>query len=442
MPMPRPPMPARRAAATAVLVLANAFAGIGPAVAQSSTADYIVAVVNQELVTARELQIRMDRIREDAQRNRQPLPPAAELRRQVLDVLIDERVLVTSARDTGPKIDEAEVDRAAANVAQQNQLTSQQLRERLRREGIDYQRFRSNLKDQILVERVREREVASRIKITDAEIDAAIEARRAQSGQATEIDLAQILVTVPDDANPAVVGERRARAEAALARVRAGEDFATVARSVSEDANRERGGALGLRPADRLPDVFVRAVASLAPGQVAPELLRTGTGFHVLKLLERRQPAAFAVPQVRARHVLLRVSPELPEAAAVRRLTELKRQVESGSRTFEAIARENSEDGSAAQGGDLGWASPGTFVPEFEEAIAELRPGAIADPVVTRFGVHLIQVVDRREVTLEARQVREQTRAAIRESKFDDAYLEWVRDLRRGAYVEMREPPA
>jgi peptidyl-prolyl cis-trans isomerase SurA len=436
-------MPARRRrVATAVaLAAACALGSVAPAGAQTSTGDYIVAVVNQELVTARELQIRMDRIREEAQRNRQPLPPPAELRRQVLDVLIDERVLVTSARDNGPKIDEAEVDRAAGNVAQQNQLTMQQLRERLRREGIDYQRFRSNLKDQILVERVREREVASRIKITDAEIDAAIEARRAQSGQATEIDLAQILVTVPDGADPAVVGERRARAEAALARVRAGEDFATVARSVSEDANRERGGALGLRPADRLPDVFVRAVASLAPGQVAPELLRTGAGFHVLKLLERRQPAAFTVPQVRARHVLLRVSPELTEASAIRRLGELKRQVESGSRTFEAIARENSEDGSAAQGGDLGWASPGTFVPEFEEAIAELRPGAIADPVVTRFGVHLIQMVDRREVTLEARQVREQTRAALREAKFDDAYLEWVRDLRRGAYVEMREPP-
>ena len=413
----------------------------GPARAQMTTADYIVAVINQELVTARELQIRMERIRDDAQRSRQQLPAGTEFRRQVLDVLIDERVLVTSARDSGFKVDEAEVDRAVSNVASQNQLTMPQLRDRLRREGIDYRRFRDNLKDQILVERVREREVASRIRISDGEIDAAIDSRRSQSGVATELDLSQILIGVPDGAAEPVVAERRARADAVLARLRAGEDFATVARTVSEDANRERGGSLGLRPADRLPEVFVRAVAGLAPGAVIAESLRTGAGFHILKLVERREPAAFTVPQIRARHVLLRVSPELPEAAAIRRLNDLKREVESGRRTFEAIARENSEDASAAQGGDLGWASPGTFVPEFEEAIAELRPGGIADPVVTRFGVHLIQVIERRQTTLDARQIRDQTRAALRESKFDDAYIDWVKDLRRGAWIELREPP-
>jgi peptidyl-prolyl cis-trans isomerase SurA len=415
-----------------------------PALAQqrgagSRTADYIAAVVNQELVTAGELNQRIAMLRAESSRNGQRMPGDAELRVQVLDALIDERVILSHARDSGIRIEEPELDRAVASVATQNQITLAQLRERLREQGMDYTRFRNNVRDQLLIERAREREVQQRIRITDEEIDTLLDGKRGAAASAQEMNVAQILVTVPEGASEAVVAERRTVAEAALARVRGGEGFAGVARAVSEDANRERGGEIGLRPTDRLPDVFVETVRALKPGDVAPALLRTGAGFHVLKLVERRDNAAFKITQTRARHVLLRPSAQASATVVAQRVGEFRRQIESGQRRFEDVARENSEDGSAAQGGDLGWTSPGSFVPEFEQALNSLAVGGLSAPVTTRFGVHLIQVVERREVAVDAKQLREQARTALREQKFEPAYLEWVRELRANAYVELRE---
>ncbi len=422
-------------------VSALALAAVSAPVHAQSSADYIVAVVNQEVVTNAELQQRMARIRDEAARNRTPLPPAPELRQQVLDVLINERAMVSAARESGVRVDEAELERAVANVATQNQMTMPQMRARLRRENIDFNRFRENIKDQMLVERVREREVTSRIRVSDADIDALLDERRKEVGDAPELDVAQILITVPEGASDAIVAERRDRALAALRRVRGGEDFAAVARAVSEDGNRAKGGEIGMRPANRLPDVFVAAVRTLSPGETAPDLLRSGAGFHVLKLVERREANAFSVSQTRARHILLRPSAELSAEAAKNRLLQFKREIQAGTKTFEELARANSEDNSAANGGDLGWATPGQFVPEFEEAMSELAPGGISDPVTTRFGVHLIQVVERRQMTLDKRQRREQARNVLREQKFEEAYAEWVRDVRGRAYVELRDPP-
>jgi peptidyl-prolyl cis-trans isomerase SurA len=417
-----------------------------PASAQSrtalpGTADYIVAVVNQELVTNAELQSRLAGIRQEAARSNTTLPPDAELRRQVLDVLIDERVQVTNARENGPKIDEAEVNRAVENVALQNQMTMAQLRTRLQQQGTPYTTFRNNVRDQLLMERVREREVNARIRISQEDVDALIEQRRATAGKAVQLNIAQILVTVPEGASAEVVAERKARAEAALARVKAGEPFDVVAREISEDGNKAQGGVIGLKPTDRLPDVFVDVVRSLQPGEVAPTLLRSGAGFHVLKLLERQEGAAFTIQQTHARHILLRVSAQLTTDAASRRLAGFRRDILDGRKSFEQLARENSEDGSAQAGGDLGWASPGTYVPEFEEAMDALPINGISEPVVSRFGVHLIQVLERRQISLDLKQQREQARNVLREQKFEAAYLDWVKDLRGRAYIEMREPP-
>jgi len=427
---------ARRGAFAALAALVLGLAA-GPAPAQ--TGDYIVAVVNQELVTAAEVQQRLNRVRADAQQTRTQLPPPAALRKEVVDVLIDERVLVTNARESGMKIDESELDRAVANIAGQNQLTVPQLRERLRKEGLEYTKFRANIKDQMMVERMREREVASRIRISDAEIDALIEERR-KAGANAQFNIAQIMVVVPENATQVVVSERRERALAALRRVRGGEDFATVAREMSQDGNRATGGEIGMRPSDRLPDVFVKAVRPLKSGEVAPDLLRSAAGFHVLKLIERKDEA-FVVQQVRARHILLRPSTALTAEAAARRLSQFRREILAGGKTFEQLARENSEDSTAPQGGDLGWASAGSYVPEFEEAIAALDIGGISEPVATRFGVHLVQVVDRRQITLDTKQQREQARNILREQKFEEAYVEWLRDLRGRAYIELRDPP-
>jgi peptidyl-prolyl cis-trans isomerase SurA len=432
----------------ALWVLALAVASMALAQAQAPkmaptprTGDYIVAVVNQELVTASEVQSRLVRVREEATRNRAALPPEDELRRQLLDALIDERVQLTYARESGQRVDDAELDRAVANVAVQNQVTMAQLRERLRRDGIDYARFRANVRDQLMTERVREREVQGRIRVTDAEVESYLDQRRVASGGAAEYNIAQILVTVPDGASLGETAQRRARVEAAVARVRAGEAFEVVAREMSEDPNRAEGGTLGMRAAQRLPDVFVEAVRALKPGDLATEVLRTGAGFHVLKLIDRRDAGGFTIQQTRARHILLRPSAQLSQEAAARRLVTMRQQIERGVRTFEQLARENSEDGSAVQGGDLGWAAPGVFVPEFEEAMNGLPINGMSEPVVSRFGVHLIQVTERRQATLDAKQQREQARNALREQKYEEAYLEWVRELRARAYVEMREAP-
>ncbi len=330
---------------------------------------------NQELVTAGELSLRLARVRENATRSGATLPPAEQLRQQVLDLLIEERVQITYARDSGQRLDDAELDRAVANVAVQNQITMAQLRERLRADGIDFTRFRNNVRDQMLTERIREREVLGRIRISDTELDNYIEQRRAAAAGADQYNIAQVLVTVAEGASAEVTSQRRERAETALKRIQGGEPFEAVAREISEDGNRAQGGLIGMRPADRLPDLFVDVVRQLAPGSVAPQLLRSGAGFHVLKLVEKRDGGAFTVQQTRARHILLRPSAQLPQEAAARRLTEFKRQIGSGAKTFEQLARDNSEDGSAAQGGDLGWVSPGGFVPEFEEAMNALALG-------------------------------------------------------------------
>ena len=403
--------------------------------------DYIVAVVNSELVTAYEVEQRSARLREEARRNGAREPASDSLRAQVLDALIDDRVLVTYARDSGAKVDDVELDRAVNSVAAANRMTLPELRKRLAAEGLEFARFRNNLRDQILVERIREREVQQRIRISDSEIDRFIDQQKGSAAAAVELNLAQILVTVPDNASEAVVAERKARIDAALARVRSGADFGAVAREVSEDGNRDNGGTIGLRPASRLPDVFVEKSRDLKVGEVSAEPFRSSGGFHLLKVLERHEGQALRVQQTRARHILLRSSAQASVQDAGRRLVDLKRQIESGQRRFEDVAREVSEDSSAPSGGDLGWVSPGGFVPEFEEAMNRLGPGAISPPVVSRFGVHLIQVIERREVELSTKEVRDQARAALREQKFETAYQEWAKDLRARAYIEMREPP-
>jgi peptidyl-prolyl cis-trans isomerase SurA len=435
-----------RAAAVAVVAVGLPFAA---ALAQPSgaaeaalTGDFIAAVVNQELVTAGEVERRVNTARANAARAGMRLPPESELRKQVFDALIEERVIITVARDSGVRVDEAELDRAVQSVAAQNRLTMPQLHERLRADGSDMTRFRAQLRDQLLIEKLREREVYPRIRVSDEEVERHLAEQRAAAAADAQLNIAQILVTVGEGATASEVAARRAVIEAALARVKAGEPFERVAREVSEDGNRERGGVVGLRPASRLPDLFVEGVKGLKVGEVSAAPLRSGAGFHVLKLLERRGgDGGSTLTQTRARHVLLRTSPQLSAEVATQRLNEYRAAIEGGRRTFEEVARQFSEDGSAAAGGDLGWTTAGTMVPEFEQAMNALPPGGLSAPVLSRFGVHLIQVVERREVALEPRQLREQARNVVREQKFEQAYLDWAKELRARAYIELRDPP-
>lgn len=404
----------------------------------SSAADFIVAVVNSTPITNVELQLRLLRVQQQLSLQGK-VPPRSQLLREVLERLILERAQLQLARELGVTPDDAAVDQAVDNVALQNQVSLEELKRRLSADGVDYARFRADVRDELTLVRLREREVDSRVKVSEQDIDQFFRDRQAQAGAEPErIQLAQILVAVPESATADQVRALQAKAQRALDRVRAGEAFDGVAAEVSDAADRAAGGDLGLRPVDRLPSLFVDAVRDLKDGALAGPL-RSGAGFHVLQLVKRsRDAAALTVIQTRARHILFKSGPKFNEAQATAKLLEFKRQIVAGQADFAALARDNSEDGSAKAGGDLGWASAGMFVPEFEQVMNQLAPGQIADPLVSRFGVHLLQVMARREALLSEREQRELARNLVREKKTDEAFILWQQEVRGRAYVEFR----
>lgn len=404
----------------------------------SSAADFIVAVVNSTPITNVELQLRLLRVQQQLSRQGN-VPPRSQLLREVLERLILERAQLQLARELGVTPDDAAVDQAVDNVALQNQVSLEELKRRLSADGVDYARFRADVRDELTLVRLREREVDSRVKVSEQDIDQFFRDRQALAGAEPErIQLAQILVAVPESATADQVRALQAKAQRALDRVRAGEAFDGVAAEVSDAADRAAGGDLGLRPVDRLPSLFVDAVRDLKDGALAGPL-RSGAGFHVLQLVKRsRDAAALTVIQTRARHILFKSGPKFNEAQATAKLLEFKRQIVAGQADFAALARDNSEDGSAKAGGDLGWASAGMFVPEFEQVMNQLAPGQIADPLVSRFGVHLLQVMARREAPLSEREQRELARNLVREKKIEEAFILWQQEVRGRAYVEFR----
>jgi peptidyl-prolyl cis-trans isomerase SurA len=409
-------------------------------------ADYIVAVVNSEPITNNEVRSRMVRFDQQLTQQGQTVPPRAEFARQVLERLISEKAQLQLARETGIKVDEATVDQAEQNVARQNRIDVSELRRRLAAEGIALSQFREELRNQLLLTRLRERELEPRVKVTDTEVDQYLREQQqgGNDGAAMEINLAHILVAVPENATEAQVASLRAKAQRAQQRARAGEDFAKLAREFSDSPGAAAsGGQVGLRTADRYPPLFVEAVRALPEGGVS-ELVRSGAGFHVIKLVEKRRTGTpgMNVVQSHARHILLRPTAQMSEVAARQRLGDFKKRIEAGQADFAQLAREFSQDASAPNGGDLGWANPGLFVPEFEDAVNALAPGQIAEPLVSRFGVHLIQLLERRQTTLGQREQREIARSLVREKKLDDAYAQWAQDVRGRAYVEVREPPS
>lgn len=408
------------------------------------TADYIVALVNSEPVTNHEVRQRLRQVEQNiAQRNITNAPPRAVLMTQVLEQLVNERAQLHLARESGLRVSDAEIDQAEQNIAAQNSLSQEEFRRRLRSEGYDLNRFRDELRQQLLLQRLREREVDSRVRVTDADIDEFQREQRGTSGvENLELNLSHVLVLVPENASEAVVAERQARAQRVAERARAGEDFAVLAREFSDAAERVNGGEFGWRAASRLPELFVSSTRNLAAGAIAGPL-RSPAGFHVLKVNDKRQAGmpSMSVTQTRASHILLRPSAQLTPEAAIARLSDFRQRITAGTATFESLARENSQDGSAANGGSLGWALPGQFVPEFEETMSRLRPGEVSEPIVSRFGVHLIRVDERRNVQLDERQQRERLRMVVREQKLQEATELWARDVRSRAYVEMREDP-
>jgi len=447
--------PARSALLIAILGVVGSFTTLG-AMAQTATAastpqatapirqaDFIVAVVNSEPITNRDVQVRRQRLASEAAARGTSTPDAKELSRLALEQLINEKAQLQQARDAGIKIDNEAIDQAELNVAASNQLTREGLHQRLAQEGLTLSAFREQLRTQLTLSRLREREVEGRIRISDVEVEQFLrEQIKAQAAQMPgELNLGMILIAVPDSSTSAQIQALGERAADITRRARSGENFADLAKAFSQTTDRgANGGDMGLRPADRYPDLFLEATNNLKAGEIA-EPVRSAAGFHILKVLERRQANTLLVTQTRARHILLRPSAQMSPAQAVTRLTEVRQAVLSGKADFAAMARQMSQDGSAQQGGDLGWANPGMFVPEFEQVMNRLRPGQVAEPLVSRFGVHLIEVTDRRNAPMSDQDQRTMARNALREKKLDEAYATWVEDIRGRAYVEMREPP-
>nr|WP_238826101.1 peptidylprolyl isomerase [Comamonas sp. CAH-2] len=412
-----------------------------PEAAGLRSADYIVAIVNSEPVTNNEVRARMRRVLQamQAQGARQT-PDQDELAREVLERLIVEKAQIQTAKETGIKVDDYAVDQAIQNLARQNGMSADAMRREMAGQGVTEKMFRDEVRNQMLMQRLQEREVDGRVRVSEQDIDRYMAEQRSQGGQTdmanSTINLGHILITVPERASPAEVAQRQALAEQALQAARSEPDFATVARRFSEGGQ----AILGMRPANRYPSLFIEAVGTTPVGGVVGPI-RSAAGFHILKVVDKSaNGVAAVVTQNHARHILLRTSPQLGEREAAQQLLELRQRLDRGAR-FEDLARQYSEDGSAASGGDLGWAGPGRYVPEFEQALNALQPGQVSQPVVSRFGVHLIQLVERRQATLTPREQREMLRDVVREQKLEKAQATWLQELRGQAYVEYREPP-
>jgi len=417
-----------------LLAFPGLFAASPTPAAEPIEADRIVAVVNNEVITRHELNTRLEAALSQLRRQGTPLPSQAQLERQMLERLIMERAQLQYAAETGLKPDDAQLEQAIGRIAANNKMTVAQFRQALQNDGIEFVRFREEIRNEMTMARLREREVDSKLVISDGEIDNYL-ANQAANGGNEEYQVAHILLRAPESATPEQLQKLRQRGEEALQRAQRGENFAELSATYSDAPDALQGGSLGWRSRDRLPTLYAEAIANLHAGQVSG-LLRSSAGFHIVKLLDKRGgDAPASVQQTHARHILVRVNEVQSEADARHKLEIVRERIVNGV-DFAEQARLYSQDGSAAKGGDLGWLNPGDTVPEFERAMDALQPGEMSPVVQSPFGMHLIQVIERRERDVSAERQRTIARQALRERKLDDAYQDWLRQLRDRAYVE------
>lgn len=399
-------------------------------------ADRIVAIVGTDVITYVDLRTRLASALKQLQKQGTPLPPQDVLERQMLERLIMDRAQLQYARDSGMRVDDTQLDQAIGRIAAGNKMSVPQFRAALEKDGVQYPGFREEIRNEMIAVRLREREVDSKLVISEGEIDNYL-ANQAATGSGEEYQLAHILLRAPESASPEQLQKLRQRGEDALKRARAGENFAELTAAFSDAPDALQGGDLGFRPLSRLPSLYSEVAGRLQAGEVS-ELLRSSAGFHIVKLLGKRGGGAVAsVQQTKARHILIRVNEVVSESEARRKLEGVRERIANGV-DFAEQARLYSQDGSAAKGGDLGWLNPGDTVPEFEQAMNALKLDEVSPVVQSPFGMHLIQVQERREKDVSADRQRAVARQAIRERKLDEAYQDWLRQLRDRTYVENR----
>ncbi|MEO8132949.1 MAG: peptidylprolyl isomerase [Betaproteobacteria bacterium] len=424
--------------AAGALLIAALLSAVAQAQAPKvATLDRIVAVVNDEVITQYELEDQKRLVTSQLKRAGTELPASDVLEKQLVERLINDRAQLQWAKDSGIRVDDAQVERTIGRIAEDNKMTMTQFRELLKQDNVPYAKFREDLRGEITLARVREREVDNKIVVTEAEIDNYLATQATQIGNAHEYRIAHILVLLPEQASAEQIQARRARAEDALKQLRDGKDFAQVAAGYSDASDALSGGNLGWRPHGRLPTAFAEVVPKLKVGTNS-DLIKSPNGFHIVKLLEERATGGkTVVNQSRVRHILIKVNEVVSEADAKTRIDRLKDRLDRGGK-FDELARLNSEDLSASKGGDLGWLSPGATVPEFETAMDKLAIDSVSAPVRTPFGWHLIQVLERRKEDITLERSRETARTAIRARKSEESYQDWLRQLRDRAYVEYR----
>jgi peptidyl-prolyl cis-trans isomerase SurA len=402
--------------------------------------DRVVAIVNDKVITLHELNEEVLIATRQLVHQDTPLPPRSVLERQVLERMIMSRILQQEASQTGIRISDAQLNSAIERMAADNKLTLDQFQAAMQNEGIAFESFREKIRAEMQIARLKEREVDNKVTVSESEIDGYLRDEKNKPAADKDIEylVSHILVMVPEGASPDDIAEKRQVAEDTLSKLNTGADFAQMAAAVSDGANALEGGSLGWRRPSKLPELFLDAVSNMRVGQVS-DILRSPNGFHIIKLVdERGNTTKVIVKQTHARHILIRLNEIVSESDALQRLTELKRRIELGGESFADLARQYSDDASAAKGGDLGWLSPGDTVPEFERAMDALKPGEISDPVRTPFGYHLINVIARRDEDLSEERQRLMARQAIRARKADAAYQDWIRQQRDKAYVEYR----
>lgn len=423
--------------ASVTVVMAQGGDKTSSASAKAVAVDRIVAIVNDDVITDRELQARQDIVESQLRRQGTALPAPEVLQRQVLDRMVTDRVQLQQARESGVRIDDQQLDQTLQRIAAGNRMPLSGFRDAIEKDGVVWARFRDDIREEMTISRLREREVDQRLMISDAEIDAFLVQEEKGGAANEEVELAHILIRVPESANAELLQQRRIRAEEARLKLVAGDSFAQVAAAYSDAPDGLQGGKIGARKLDRLPTLYAEAASKLAVGGIS-ELLRSPNGFHLVTLLSRKGSSAMQpVQQTRVRHILIRPSEVLSEAEAKHRLVGLRERLINGA-SFAELSRLYSQDGTAAKAGELGWIYPGDTVPEFERAMDVLPPGKVSEPVQSPFGWHLIEVMERRVAEVSSERKRMIARQALRERRSGEAYQDWIRQLRDRAYVEIR----